>query len=542
MGATNSLLSTHELETPSGTLTGRKETCPTTKKHILTRYTRVPYALPPTGSRRWQKPHPLPQDYTFSKSDGSPGEYTRLGNVCPQPVYGHNSVMLPNKDAAVEEETLYDEDCLFLNIWVPGGKAPEGGWPVQIFLHGGWLQVGNAMQSAPHDPYHLISQMPRIIVAPTYRLNLFGFLSTPSLEAANFGFWDQRLAIEWTHERISHFGGNADNITLGGLSAGAYSTIFQLFYDTLRPDDKRILKRVYLYSNAVGVQPDAVDSEACADQFEDLCTRFDIDSSLSAEQKVERLRRVPYTELVEQILKLKKHTFRASTDGEFVPKTFLRDILDGTFTARLKKHGVSIMLGEVENEEMLYRLVNPASSYATMVQQLNNYYPAPVTDALLASGIYEIPESGADKDEWRDCFAKIVADCQVHATIRGFASSLLETADPLPINKVHRYRICWRAKGLDEWLDPDVGLCHAADVPIWTLSGTRAGYNELDIQRVKEWLAPQVQFLEGKEVNWGTTTATEVRLFEKIGEIQIAPDKLWDNGLKVWECMSKALV
>ncbi|KAL3418546.1 carboxylesterase-lipase family protein [Phlyctema vagabunda] len=541
MGATNSILGTARLPTSKGTLQGRSETDPISKKLVCTRYTRVPYALPPTGARRWQKPVPLPAEFSFTSEDGNAGDYTEFGNVCPQPIYKHGSVVLPNDKAAPPHVRNYSEDCLYLNIWVPAGEVPEGGWPVQAYIHGGWLQVGDAMQSNEHDPYHLIKDFPRIIVAVSYRLNVFGFLSSPALEAANFGFWDQRLALEWTFENISLFGGNPENISLGGLSAGAYSTIFQLHYDTYLPEEKRIIKRVFLYSNAVGVQPDPISSSASEEQFEDLCSRFSISSKLSDTDKIKALREVPDTKLADEILSLKKHTFRAGTDSEFISGSFLKSIYDGSFTSLLKKHNISIMLGEVANEEMLYRLVNPASSYETLISELNNYYPATMTEGLLNSGIYDIPaRNEPSKDKWRDCFAGIVADCQVHATVRGFASTLLDGSDPLPLENVFRYRICWRAKGLDEWLDPSVGLCHAADVPIWTLSGTRAGYDDVDVGRVKEWLKPQMQFLEGKKVEWGTTSLREVRRFSSNGDIEIVGDDLWHRGLEVWNCIGKA--
>lgn len=91
-----------------------------------------------------------------------------------------------------------------------------------------------------------------IVVLPGYRVNAFGFLAGKELEDearangetySNFGFWDQRTALEWVHDRIVSFGGNQDNITVAGYSAGSYSTFQQLAYDVHLPPRSSIIKR-----------------------------------------------------------------------------------------------------------------------------------------------------------------------------------------------------------------------------------------------------------------------------------------------------------
>ena len=76
-------------------------------------------------------------------------------------------------------------------------------------------------------PYELISRdgygLDVIVVAPGYRLNIFGFLGAEAELQGNWGFWDQRCAIEWVSENIKYFGGNNANVTLGGVSAGGTS-------------------------------------------------------------------------------------------------------------------------------------------------------------------------------------------------------------------------------------------------------------------------------------------------------------------------------
>jgi carboxylesterase type B len=570
MGATQSIHRPVILETPTkGSLRGIEQLDRKSGKVVCRRYTRIPYALPPTGDRRWKRPVALGKDFTFNFPNGEPGNYAEFANICPQPVYALGSAMLENEGAAPEPPKYYSEDCLYLNIWVPGGKAPEKGWPVQFFLRlslpvkvalctlltystidGGWLQVGDANQSNNHDPYDLLADFPRVIVVPSYRLNLFGFMtcselaseSTGQYPPGNYGFWDQRLALEWTYSNISLFGGNKDNIIVGGLSAGAHSTVFQLHYDTHRPNAAdRIIRGVYLWSNAVGIQPNSVISTSSQAQFEELLKAFGISVSLSSEEKLKKLRALPDSELAAKIPSMENHTFRAGTDDDFIPSNFLASIHDGSFTDLLSRHDIRVLLGEVADEEMLYRLINPASSYSTMITQLNNYYPTEVTNSLLK--IYPLPSSSVSKSEWRNTSARIVADCQVHATIRGFAASLLNPPpghSALSLNRVFRYRISWRAKGLDAWLDPAVGVCHASDIPIWWQSGRRAGFTADDIEKSTIFLKPFEQFLAGDDVQWRTKDMKEVREFAMDGTVRVVEDEGWDRGMEVWNTMWQA--
>lgn len=554
MGANQSTEHSHLLNTDLGSLKGIELRDEATGKPVCHRYVKIPYALPPVGPLRWRRPQPLPSSFNFSASSGEAGDYTKFGPICPQPHYDYEEVILPNPDALEVIENVQDEDCLYLNVWVPAGPSPPGGWPVQFYLHGGWLQVGNACQSYGTDPFNLLANStPRIIVSPTYRLNLFGFLAGNDLSslkedaaAANYGFWDQRCALEWTAKHISLFGGNPDNITVGGLSAGANSTFFQLYYDIHLPESQRLIKRIFLWSNAVAIQPNSTTSPALTAQFNELCSVCNIPESSSPSEKVTALRKVSSSALVEAIGKLKFHTFRASTDSSFIPPTFLASLHSGSFATLLEKYKISVLLGEVSDELELYKFVNPPSSYSQMVTQLANYYPKHVVDALLP--IYPVPDhSDQDAEKWINLFSRIVADCQIHMTIRGLEKILLHPpSEPgvraLPSSSVHRYRIEWRARSLDKWLLPSAKVCHGGDEPVWWATGWRTGFSQKDKETTLEFLKPFGQFLAGEPVKWGKKSSTPTyRVITPDGVIkEDVEDKLWDRGMEVWDAVWKA--
>jgi hypothetical protein len=164
------------------------------------------------------------------------------------------------------------------------------------------------------------------------------------------------------------------------------------------------------------------------------------------------------------------------------------------------------------------------------IRGFDGTYPGPVVQALLM--YYDLPGEEAPAVEWQDIYGIITGDCQSHAVVRGFAHSLLhppEGSKALPTASVQRYRINWRAKSLDAWLDPKVGLCHGSDVPIWWCSKV-----------TQEWLEPFADFVAGREIKWGTKGEDEVRRLDESGEIKVVKDEDWKRGLEVWDLMHQA--
>jgi para-nitrobenzyl esterase len=121
------------------------------------------------------------------------------------------------------------EDCLRLNIWTPD-SWPSSAAPVIVWFHTGGFQQTSAGFAA-HNGRRLAEERGVIVVAPNYRLGPFGFLAHPALEAdapaypssGNYGLLDQRAALAWVRDHIAAFGGDPDNVTVAGTSAGSLS-------------------------------------------------------------------------------------------------------------------------------------------------------------------------------------------------------------------------------------------------------------------------------------------------------------------------------
>lgn len=179
----------------------------------ITVFKGVPYARPPIGNLRWRAPMPPVSWNGIRKADHF--------EAMPVQTQGYFLPVEPFED-------LYAaEDCLYLNIWSPARKGDED-LAVLVWFHGGAFQGGMA-----HDPMfdgEYLAAKGIILVTVGYRLNVFGFLCHPDMEAespyktaGNFGILDQMAALQWIHDNISEFGGNPEKVTIAGQSAGGMS-------------------------------------------------------------------------------------------------------------------------------------------------------------------------------------------------------------------------------------------------------------------------------------------------------------------------------
>jgi para-nitrobenzyl esterase len=197
----------------------------------------IPFALPPVGARRFAPPE-------SAASWTGVLDATEYRSACPQlSRYGLT-------------DASDDEDCLFLNVTVPAAaRASTAKRPVLVWIHGG-AYVGGSSNLYPLE--YLSRTGDLVVVSVNYRLGVLGFISHPALPAAHggsLGLEDQREALRWVKRNIEAFGGDPNNVTLAGESAGAASVCMQL----LAVDESRgLFQKAIVQSLGCGVHLDSV--------------------------------------------------------------------------------------------------------------------------------------------------------------------------------------------------------------------------------------------------------------------------------------------
>jgi para-nitrobenzyl esterase len=168
----------------------------------------IPYAAPPVGNLRWMPPQPFGTWHGLLDASS-------FGNVCTQGGRG-------------------SENCLFLNIYAPNfkknGNKHGGAMPVMFWIHGGGLTGG---AGSDYDPTPLLAPQNVIVVTINYRLGYLGFFAQSALDseghdAGNYGLMDQQAAMQWVKNNIAAFGGDPNNVTIFGESAGGHSVYANL--------------------------------------------------------------------------------------------------------------------------------------------------------------------------------------------------------------------------------------------------------------------------------------------------------------------------
>ena len=221
----------------------------------ITVFRGIPFAAPPVGDRRWRAPRPVePWPGTLAAYDFAP--------ACPQPTPGGSNEFYDREwgtDPAIE----LNEDCLYLNIWTPALRGnrrdtrvvADHPLPVMVWIHGGAYQTGCTAEKEFDGS--ALARRGVVVVSVGYRLNVFGFLAHNRLREeaearhddepyANFGFLDQRAGIRWVVKNIAAFGGDPENITIFGQSAGAGSVLAQI----CSPLNRGLFQRAIMQSGA----------------------------------------------------------------------------------------------------------------------------------------------------------------------------------------------------------------------------------------------------------------------------------------------------
>ena len=302
----------------NGTFVGKKT------EHTIV-FRGIPYVgQQPVGKLRWKAPVDVTPD------DGVYEAY-----------YNAKTALQPE----AELSSLYyqDEECLYLNVFKPVDAAAQKK-PVIVWIHGGAYEYGGTVDPL-YDFHNFVEENPDVIVvSAAYRLGVFGFLHLSHLpdgkdypDAQNLGLMDQQKALKWVHENIAGFGGDPDNVTIMGESAGGGSVTLQ----SLAKGSKQYFKRVIALSGSPGLSRSKEQAIACTNELMDALgcktvadlQKVDADKLLSTASALLPLRMAP------------------ERDGDFLPLNPWEAVANGAVK------DIDFLQG-VNKDEMNFFLVN----------------------------------------------------------------------------------------------------------------------------------------------------------------------------------------
>lgn len=273
-------------------------------------YKGLPYAAPPVGQLRWRSPEaPNPWSVVRVASE--------FGAPCAQaPLRGRTQI-----------SSVSREDCLYLNVWTPENSAAAR-LPVMVWIHGGAFE--NGMGTSPTYDGAGLAAKGVIVVTINYRLGVFGFLAHPDLTAesahdssGNYGLEDQLAALRWVQGNIAAFGGDPDNVTIFGQSAGGASVRALIS----SPQSMGLFNRAIIQSGASGWGLSAIPTLQAEEQG----------LALAGEMTISEMRALDADDVIERATAAKDRGIR------FAPA-----VDDYVISAAARAEGLQVPLGPIE--------------------------------------------------------------------------------------------------------------------------------------------------------------------------------------------------
>lgn len=299
----------------------------------------IPFAQAPVGEQRWQPPKPWHSTETTYVAQN-------FADACMQGPHLANwyQDLITSFGGDPDSFPLpqLSEDCLYLNIWRPAKAATLEGTgllPVYVFIHGGSNKGGWS-----YEPNYIGEQLAAegaIVVTIGYRLGVFGFFAHPDLDQANFALLDQIAALEWIQKHIAAAGGDPNNITVAGESAGANN----IAYLMASPMAMGLFHKVVFESAGWAMGGTTAKTEYDVYGVE-LATKLSADNSSAG---ISDLRALPADQVLEAAYEVyQDHFFDPVVDGHSITEPVFETASQG----RLAK--VNLVLGANANESLMY--------------------------------------------------------------------------------------------------------------------------------------------------------------------------------------------
>ncbi|EGG05224.1 carboxylesterase [Melampsora larici-populina 98AG31] len=425
----------------------------------------IPYAQAarwkrPTPPKAWKEPLPCHEFGPYFPQQPDPAMLLYLGKAGLHP-------------RAWREQS--EEKGHNLNVFLPDGVQAGDKVPVLVWIHGGALLYGSACLSL-YDPTEWIRREAAegqkfIVVTGNYRLNLFGFLSSSELAAqdedglsGNYGAYDCISYLQWVQDNIAKFGGDPDNVTAFGESAGG------AMISNLLLCQKKLFKNAILQSGTPGTMPNK-DPKSADAFYEELC-----DKALKTTSKAERLaalRSLPADELLQytpQTLGTLGISVEQSSKGIWTTASSNDALKEGKWSPYVK----SVMLGVTKDEGSMFVMLLQATSkggYDFMCERMYSKIPREHLDKLYPP-VFPDSKSGGTSDYTSSVACQLISDQAFNAPTENCANILSSTPNAQTGERlsVYMYKLSATVDKIED--GRGLGAFHSVDIPfIFNIKG-----------------------------------------------------------------------
>ena len=349
----------------------------------------IPFAAPPVGDLRWRAPQPPQAWKGVRKAD----EY------CKSCIQALTRKYMPwTEEYMIGNEV--DEDCLGLNVWT-AAKTNEEKRPVLVYIHGG-AYTGGSGEVLLYNGESL-AKKGIVVVTVNYRVDIMGFFTHPELtkespnnSSGNYGLLDHIAALKWVKQNISAFGGDPDNVTISGQSAGAAS----IHYLTASPLAKGLFHKAIAQSGPWSKNRSGLNLEEGEKKGIAFATEWD-------KQSLKELRVMDALDLLEKSSQDFGNRFLPIVDGWVLPKSVTEQYADGDqndvpmlMGLNADERSSNATYGKISAEDFI---ANARNRYGEKADEYLTMYPASTDTVAGESQKQSFRDSGlANMGVWAD--------------------------------------------------------------------------------------------------------------------------------------------
>jgi len=399
----------------------------------------IPYAAPPVGTRRWLPPQP-PEPWSGTRLA------KRFASTAPQNPPEARVLAAPQPEPQ-------DEDCLYLNVFTPA--LDDARRPVLFWIHGGGFTSGSG-SALVYYGRNLATRGNTVVVTVNYRLGTLGFLNLKELTGGripaigNEGLLDQAFALEWVRDNISGFGGDPDNVTIFGESAGGMSVGAQL----AMPGSRGLFHRAVPQSGAAHTASSMERAVKVLQAFLDITG---VDAA-----DTDGLRSLSLDRLLDAQKELAARAARPDSDLGGMP---LQPVIDGNVLpdlpvraiARGSADGVPVMVGSTLEEWKLFAAMDQDIARLDderLLRRCRRMLPSADVPALIETCRAARQKRGEPATP-ADIFMAIQTDRTFRMPAIWLAETLMQRETP-----AYHYIFTWKSPAMNGAL----GACHALDI------------------------------------------------------------------------------